>query len=58
MRLELMTYGLRNPKCTQCFRGVRVPVDQCCPFERIEVLIKELEELLRYCQCPKCPSGK
>jgi len=56
MRLELMTYGLRNPRCTQCFQEVRVPVDQSCPFERIEELIKELEKLVR--RCPNCPTGK
>ena len=41
-----MTYGLRNPRCTQCFQEVRVPVDQSCPFERIEELIEELEKLM------------
>jgi hypothetical protein len=55
MRFELMAYGLRNPRCTQCFRGVRVPNDQSCPFERIEELIKELEKLAKY--RPKCPKG-
>jgi len=47
IRVELMTYGLRNPRCTQCFQEVRVPVDQSCPFERIEELIEELEKLIR-----------
>jgi len=54
-RVELVTYGLRNPRCTQCFQEVRVPVDQSCPFERIEELIRELQELIKYCpRCPKC----
>ncbi len=52
IRVELMTYGLRNPRCTQCFRGVRGAVDQSCPLERIAQLIKELEKLISC--CPKC----
>ena len=56
IRVELMTYGLRNPRCTQCFREVRVAVDQSCPFERIEELIEELRKLAEC--CPKCPKGK
>ena len=47
-----MTYGLRNPRCTQCFHEVRGPVDQSCPFERIEELIEELAKLIR--RCPTC----
>jgi len=59
IRVELMTYGLRNPKCTQCFQGVRVPVDQSCPFERIEELIEELEKLIRRCPtCRNCPTER
>jgi len=43
----------------QCFREVRAPVDQLCPFERFEELIKEFEKLVRCCpKCPKCPTGK
>ena len=59
MRFELMAYGLRNPRCTQCFQEVRVPVDQCCPLERIEELIEELEKLIRRCpKCLKCPTER
>ena len=54
-----MTYGLRNPRCSQCFQGVRVPNDQSCPLERIEELITELEKLIRRCpECLKCPTEK
>jgi len=59
IRVELMTYGLRNPRCSQCFQEVRVPSDQSCPFERIEELIDELEKLISCCpRCPKCPAGR
>ena len=46
---EPTTYGLRNPRCTQCFQEVRAHVDQACPLERIQGLIKELEELVSRC---------
>ncbi|MGB5312243.1 MAG: hypothetical protein WBN38_09245, partial [Polyangiales bacterium] len=55
IRIELMTYGLRITRCTQCFQEARGPVDQSCPFERIEELIRELEKLAK-CR-PKCPKG-
>ena len=59
IRVELMTYGLRNPRCTQCFQEVRVPSDQSCPFERIAELIKELEKLIGRCPtCSKCPTDR
>jgi len=59
MRLELMAYGLRNPRCTQCFREVRVAIDQSCPLERIEELLEELEKLIRRCPtCPKRPTER
>jgi uncharacterized protein with PIN domain len=59
IRIELMTYGLRSPRCTQCFQEVRVPSDQSCPFERIEELIKELEKLISRCPtCRKCSSER
>jgi hypothetical protein len=58
-RFELRAYGLRNPRCTQCFQEVRVAVDQSCPFERIEKLIAALWKLAKCCpRCPKCPTGK
>ncbi|MBT8453680.1 MAG: tyrosine-type recombinase/integrase [Deltaproteobacteria bacterium] len=56
IRVELMTYGLRTPRCSQCFQEVRVPSDQSCPLERIEELIKELEKLIR--RCPKRPTER
>jgi hypothetical protein len=56
IRVELMTYGLRNPRCTQCFQEVRVPVDQSCPLKRIEELIEELDKLIG--RCPTCPSER
>ncbi len=59
IRVELRTYGLRNPRCRQCFQEVRVPVDQPCPLERIAVLVEELEKLIRRCPtCPTCPTER
>ena len=59
IRIEPTTYGLPNPRCTQCFQQARVAVDQSCPFERIEQLIEELEKLIhRGPKCSKRPSGR
>ncbi len=45
------------PSCPKCFADVQVGLlDQCFPFERIEQLIKQFEELSRC--CPKHPTAE
>jgi hypothetical protein len=37
------------------FKRLGGPSDQSCPFERVEELIKDLQELIKYCpRYPKC----